>query len=81
MHPENAVLDGGFLELVRLGVKAPADPHVADSLPETDASLAQDTPSGRMWHRYTYDGYGEKADGSPWTLGTGIGRLWPLPQR
>ena len=35
------------------------------------------TPNGRMWHRYTYDGYGEKADGSPWD-GTGIGRLWPL---
>ena len=35
--------------------------------------------SGRMWHRYTYDGYGERADGSPWTLATGgIGRLWPL---
>ena len=76
-HPENAVLDAGFLELVRLGVKAPADPYVADSLAETDASISQETPGGRMWHRYTYDGYGEKADGSPWD-GTGIGRLWPL---
>ena len=77
VHPENAVLDGGFLEFVRLGVKAPADPYVADSLAETDASISQETPGGRMWHRYTYDGYGEKADGSPWD-GTGIGRLWPL---
>ncbi|MEV7573873.1 glucan 1,4-alpha-glucosidase [Pseudarthrobacter sp. NPDC089323] len=77
VHPENAVLDAGFLEFVRLGVKPPADPHVADSLAETDASISQDTPGGRMWHRYTYDGYGEKADGSPWD-GTGIGRLWPL---
>ena len=32
-----------------------------------------------MWHRYTYDGYGEKADGSPVDPRTGgIGRLWPL---
>jgi hypothetical protein len=77
VHPENAVLDGGFLEFVRLGVKAPSDPYVADSLAETDASISQETPGGRMWHRYTYDGYGEKADGSPWD-GTGIGRLWPL---
>lgn len=77
VHPENAVLDGGFLEFVRLGVKPPADSHVADSIAETDASISQDTPGGRMWHRYTYDGYGEKADGSPWD-GTGIGRLWPL---
>ena len=79
VHEERAVLDAGFLELVRLGVKAPNDPYVVGSLPETDRSLATDTPSGRMWHRYTYDGYGERADGSPWTLATGgIGRLWPL---
>ncbi|MFG2059452.1 glucan 1,4-alpha-glucosidase [Micromonospora sp. NPDC048930] len=75
-HRENSVLDAGFLELVRLGVKAPDDAYVAGSLAETD-TIAQDTPSGRMWHRYTYDGYGEKADGSPWD-GTGVGRLWPL---
>ena len=50
------------------------------SLPETDASLATDTPSGRVWHRYTFDGYGEKADGSPWALNTPgtKGRAWPL---
>lgn len=79
VHEERAILDAGFLELVRLGVKAPNDPHVVESLAETDHSLATDTPSGRMWHRYTHDGYGERADGSPWTLATGgIGRLWPL---
>ena len=60
VHLEKEVVDAGFLELVRLGVKAPGDPYVADSLPETDASLATDTPSGRVWHRYTFDGYGEK---------------------
>ena len=30
-----------------------------------------------MWKRYTFDGYGETADGAPWT-GVGIGRPWPL---
>jgi glucan 1,4-alpha-glucosidase len=79
VHEERAVLDGGFLELVRLGVKAPRDRYVVDSLPDMDASLATETPSGRMWHRYTVDGYGEQADGSPWTLAEGgVGRLWPL---
>lgn len=77
VHDERAVLDAGFLEFVRLGVKAPDDPKIAESLKETDDSISQETPSGRMWHRYTYDGYGEKADGSPWD-GSGVGRLWPL---
>ena len=80
VHKENAVVDGGILEAVRLGVKAPNDPYVAGSLPEIDASLATDTPSGRVWHRYTFDGYGEKHDGSPWTFNTPgtEGRAWPL---
>ena len=80
VHKENAVVDGGFLDLVRLGVKAPSDPYVADSIAETDASLAADTPSGRVWHRYTFDGYGEKPDGSPWQFNTPgtTGRAWPL---
>ena len=30
-----------------------------------------------MWYRYNHDGYGEKADGTPYD-GTGVGRLWPL---
>ena len=81
MHLEKAVVDAGFLELVRLGVKAPDDPYVAGSLAETDASLATDTPSGRVWHRYTFDGYGERADGRPWDLRRrdrpGRGRCWP----
>jgi glucan 1,4-alpha-glucosidase len=77
VHPENAVVDAGFLELVRLGVKPPGDRAVAQSLPEVDASIKVTTPSGEMWKRYTHDGYGETADGAPWT-GAGIGRPWPL---
>ena len=79
LHKENSVLDAGFLELVRLGVKPPDDPAVADSLAETDTSLAADTPSGRVWYRYTYDGYGEKPTGAPWDFsGNTQGRPWPL---
>ncbi len=80
VHLEKEVVDAGFLELVRLGVKVPADPFVRASLAETDASLATDTPSGRVWHRYTFDGYGEKDTGEPWTFNTPgtEGRAWPL---
>jgi glucan 1,4-alpha-glucosidase len=76
-HPENAVTDAGFLELTRLGVKAPNDPYVAHSLLAVDQSLKVSTPSGDLFKRYTFDGYGETADGAPWT-GVGIGRPWPL---
>ncbi len=42
-----------------------------------DAMLKTQLPMGPGWHRYTDDGYGEHADGSPFD-GTGIGRVWPL---
>ena len=69
VHLDKAVVDAGFLALYGSGSRL-RRPYVAESLPETDASLAVDTPSGRVWHRYTFDGYGEKADGSPWALNT-----------
>src|SRR3954451_11889469 len=80
VHKENAVVDAGILDAVRLGVKAPDDPYIAESLPEIDASLATDTPSGRVWHRYTFDGYGEQPSGAPWAFGAPgtKGRAWPL---
>lgn len=79
LHKENTVLDAGFLELVRLGVKASNDKYVADSIPETDSSITIDTPSGRMWYRYTFDGYGEKPTGAPWEFNSiTMGRPWPL---
>ena len=77
VHPENAIVDAGFLELTRLGVKAPNDPYVAHSLAAVDESIKVATPSGDTWKRYTFDGYGETAEGAPWT-GVGIGRPWPL---
>ena len=42
-----------------------------------DAVLKTDTPFGPCWHRYNFDGYGQKDDGSPFD-GWGRGRLWPL---
>jgi glucoamylase len=35
------------------------------------------TRTGPAWYRYNQDGYGEKADGSPFD-GSGVGRPWPL---
>ena len=77
-HDERAIVDGGFLELVRMGVKAPNDPAVVDSLPEYDAILKQTIAGkGDAWFRYNCDGYGEKNDGSNYN-GAGRGRLWPI---
>ncbi|MBX5467199.1 MAG: glucan 1,4-alpha-glucosidase [Firmicutes bacterium] len=75
--PEGAVIDPGFLELVRYGIKAPDDPHILTSLAVVDQVLKVDMPYGPLWHRYNRDGYGEAEDGSPYR-GWGVGRLWPL---
>ncbi|HET7062185.1 MAG TPA: hypothetical protein VFI43_08420, partial [Nitrosospira sp.] len=50
---------------------------VTNTVAVYDAVLKVDTPEGPGWHRYTHDGYGQKADGSPYD-GAGVGRLWPL---
>jgi glucan 1,4-alpha-glucosidase len=76
---QRAVIDAGFLELVRLGELPANDPDVAASLPVVDATIKSDTPSGRGWHRYNGDGYGDGADdGHPWAPSNkGTGHLWP----
>ncbi|MBI3973470.1 MAG: glucan 1,4-alpha-glucosidase [Chloroflexi bacterium] len=71
------IVDGGFLELVRYGVRAPDDHHVVKSLAVYDVLLRVETPIGPAWHRYNHDGYGEKEDGTPFD-GMGVGRAWPL---
>lgn len=76
-YDERDVVDAGFLELVRLGVLPANDPAVLSSLPVIDSTIKVNTPEGPMWYRYNHDGYGEKADGSPYD-GTGVGRLWPI---
>lgn len=74
---EREIVDAGFLELVRLGIRPPGDPLVAHSLEVVDRVLRVETPSGPGFYRYNHDGYGEKADGRGYD-GTGVGRLWPL---
>ena len=65
------------LAFVRLGLRAPDDSRVVNTVKIIDATLKVDTPAGPAWHRYAGDGYGEHADGAPFD-GTGIGRAWPL---
>lgn len=71
------IVDAGFLELVRYGIREPGTQLMEDSLRVIDALLKKDTPCGPAWRRYNYDGYGPSADGRPYQ-GNGIGRAWPL---
>jgi glucoamylase len=71
------IIDAGFLELVRYGVRRADDPLIADSLKVVDAVLKRDLPQGPSWLRYNFDGYGQREDGGPFQ-GWGQGRPWPL---
>ncbi|MGB8985585.1 MAG: glycoside hydrolase family 15 protein [Candidatus Sulfotelmatobacter sp.] len=75
--PAKEIVDAGFLELVRYGIRKPDDPVIANSLNVIDAVLKVDTPVGPVWHRYNHDGYGQREDGGPYA-GWGKGRAWPL---
>ena len=55
------IVDAGFLELVRYGVRRADDPLIVDSLAVVDAVLKRDLPQGPGWLRYNWDGYGQKA--------------------
>src|SRR5690606_1945995 len=72
---QSLVIDGGFLELVRYGVRSATDPYVLDTLPELDNMNlphhlrvkyeftfpgVEGTFPG--WRRYGIDGYGEDTD-------------------
>lgn len=72
--PEDQVVDAGFLELVRYGVRRADDPHIVGSLPEIDDTSRADLYRVRYdftfpgvegefpgWRRYDVDGYGEDA--------------------
>lgn len=78
---ETDIVDAGFLELVRLGIKLADDPLIVKSLKVIDEQIKVDTPNGPAYYRYTNDGYGEMADGRRWNFDgkyTGKGRPWPL---
>ena len=76
-YPARDIVDAGFLELVRFGIRSPSEKLIVDSLKVVDAVLKTETPFGSCWHRYNYDGYGQRDDGSAYD-GWGRGRLWPL---
>ncbi|KAB2344432.1 glycoside hydrolase family 15 protein [Actinomadura rudentiformis] len=79
---ERDIVDGGFLELVRLGIRPASHPKVTASLPELDGVDSVTTPGGAVyWHRYNHDSYGESQDdGTGWPANHGrlTGRVWPL---
>ena len=87
---QRKVTDPSYLELVRLGVKRADDPTILNTLGVVDQQLGVDTPNGRFWHRFNFDGYGEKKDGGIWDVGLPanptedwannqtIGRIWPI---
>lgn len=74
---ERNVVDQGFIELVRLGIRPAGDSVIENSLKIIDATIRVETPNGPAFHRYNHDGYGETWFGGPW-LGEGVGRLWPI---
>ncbi|WP_439478582.1 glucan 1,4-alpha-glucosidase [Brevundimonas sp.] len=88
--PEDRIVDGGFLELVRYGVRAPNAPSILATLPEYDDQTREDrfrvhydvngVPGFR---RYGNDGYGENTDnGGNYGVGGMTpgqrGRVWPI---
>jgi glucoamylase len=64
---QRAVIDAGFLDLVRLGVLPASDPDVQNSIKVVDATIERQTPSGPGFYRYGFtntgdfseDGYGD----------------------
>ena len=76
-YPAKDIVDAGFLELVRYGVRDAQDPIVVESLKVVDAVLKRDLPPGPAWRRYNHDGYGQRVDGTSFK-GSGVGRPWPL---
>jgi glucoamylase len=75
--PAKEIVDGGFLELVRYGIRRADDAIIEDSVRVLDAVLKVDTPHGPSWRRYNHDGYGQREDGGSFA-GWGTGRAWPL---
>ncbi len=79
---EREIIDAGFLELVRLGIKPATDATVRNSVTEVDDTIRVDVDPAAAFYRYNGDGYGERSTGdpgAPWSVENhGNGRLWPL---
>jgi glucoamylase len=78
VYDEREIVDAGFLELVRLGIKTADDPLIARTLRVVDKLIKVQTPGGQGWYRYNHDAYGERPDGQNYDGRTGVGRLWAL---
>jgi glucoamylase len=78
VYDEREIVDAGFLELVRLGIRSANNPLVLKSLAVADNLIKVDTPAGSGWYRYNHDAYGERPDGGPYDGEQGVGRLWTL---
>ncbi|MDX6692501.1 MAG: glucoamylase [Blastocatellia bacterium] len=78
IYDERLIVDAGFLELVRLGIKRADDPLIAKSLAVVDKLIQVLTPHGAAWYRYNHDAYGERPDGGNYDARSGRGRLWTL---
>lgn len=77
-YDEREIVDAGFLELVRLGIRPAGDPLIVRSLAIVDRLIKVETPGGSAWYRYNHDAYGERPEGGNYDGRTGIGRLWTL---
>lgn len=77
-YDEREIVDAGFLELVRLGIKRADNPNIVNSLAVVDKLIKQQTPHGPGWYRYNHDAYGETEDGGNYDGRNGKGRLWSL---
>ena len=71
-----SVVDAGFLELVRLGVKPANDRSIVNALALVDGTIKVTTPFGDAWYRYNNDTYGETPSGGDFDGRNGVGRLW-----
>ena len=78
VYDEREIVDAGFLELVRLGIKPANDPLIVRTLDIIDRLIKVETPGGSGWYRYNHDAYGERADGGNYDARTGVGQLWAL---
>ncbi len=88
--PEDQIVDGGFLELVRYGVRPPYASSIVATLPEYDDQTREDRLQVRYdlngvpaWRRYGNDGYGENVEtGNGYGVGGMTpgqrGRVWPF---
>jgi len=78
VYDEREIVDQGFLELVRLGIRDANDPLILKSLAVADKLIKVATPVGAGWYRYNHDAYGERPDGESYDGQKGVGRLWTL---